>query len=146
LPYFFQGETAETIAFFQDTLAFPQQSDRLFSLRAMAFFPQSDGLFPRNAIAFQKAGFVVGAIRESPLHYRSIPCFFFRERSPFFPQSDGLFPSERWPFSQKCDRFPKSGICCRGDSRIAPTLPLDPLFFFQRAIAFSFKERSPVFS
>ncbi|QIZ71088.1 hypothetical protein [Oxynema aestuarii] len=30
MPYFFQGETAETIAFFQDTLAFPQQSDRPF--------------------------------------------------------------------------------------------------------------------
>ncbi|MBK4729462.1 hypothetical protein JJD41_06230 [Oxynema sp. CENA135] len=112
-----------------------------FSLKERSPFSNKRDRPPRNAILFQKAGFVVGAIRESPLHYRSIPCFFQRAIA-FFPECDrpfsrerSLLPTEiRSPFSQSTiafflrerSPFSQSTIAC----------------FFQSAIAFFLRERS----
>jgi hypothetical protein len=89
-----------------------------FSLKERSPFSNKRDRPPRNAILFQKAGFVVGAIRESPLHYRSIPCFFqraiafsFKERSPFFQRAIAFTYRNKIAFFPEYDRlFPKRAI------------------------------------
>jgi hypothetical protein len=113
-----------------------------FSLKERSPFSNKRDRPPRNAILFQKAGFVVGAIRESPLHYRSIPCFFqraiafsFKERSPFFQRAIAFTYRNKIAFFPEYDRlFPKRAIAFFPE--------YDRLFSSRERSRFSLKERS----